>query len=206
MRPRGLPAPPLPAVTFHPRRLPAPRLGPVGFRAPEICVSQIVALSVLGAAPGAPLTGHLHGLVDGHLRASGVPYAILQPTGFMQNLLRDLRGDRFHGSWGESRANHIGAADIAAVAAALLTAPVGPSADRVLTGPGSPTAREIAAAMSAVAGRPITYVDLPVPEMAARPAGEGVPEPWATEPAATQASIGPGWARGGRGSPRPYGT
>ncbi|YCK36816.1 NAD(P)H-binding protein [Actinomadura sp. ATCC 39365] len=173
----------------------AERLNEVIDLAAEAGVAQIVEVSVRDAAPGAALSAGPHGEVDEHLRASGVPHAVLQPTGFMQNLLGEVRGDRFHGSWGTGGMNYIDARDIAAVAAALLTRPVGESGSYLLTGPESPTHEEIAATMTGVLGRPVSYVDLPVPEMAARLAGQGIPEPFATELATTQATLSrTGWA------------
>ncbi|MFI6927665.1 NAD(P)H-binding protein [Nonomuraea spiralis] len=174
----------------------ADRLNEVIDRAAKAGVAQIVSVSVRDAAPGASLSAGPHGEIDEHLRASGVPHAILQPTGFMQNLIGDLRGgDRFHGAWGGGRMNYIDARDIAAVAAALLTRPVGASESYLLTGPESPTHEEIAATMTSVLGRPIAYVDLPVPEMAARLAEQGVPEPFATELATAHATLSEtGWA------------
>lgn len=158
-------------------------------------VAQIVSVSVRDAAVGAPLASGLHAEVDDHLRASGVPHAILQPTGFMQNLVTDLQDDRLHGSWGTGGMNYIDARDIAEVAAALLTRPVGESGTYVLTGPESPTHAEIAATMTEVLGRPIAYVDLPVPEMAARLAAGGLPERFAVELATVQSGLSEtGWA------------
>lgn len=158
-------------------------------------VAQIVMVSVRGAKPGAPLSAGPHGEIDEHLRASGVPYAILQPTGFMQNLIRDLRGDRLYGSWGDSRMNYIDARDVGDVAAALLTGPLDRSQDYLLTGPRSVSHTEIAAEMTAALGRDIRYVDLPVPEMSARLAAAGIPEPYATELPLVQATLaGEGWS------------
>jgi len=152
-------------------------------------VAQIVTVSVRGAKPGNPLSSGMHGEVDEHLRASGVSYAILQPTSFMQNLIRDLRGNRFYGSWGKARMNYIDARDIGAVAAALLTRPIGQSRDYLLTGPQSFSHAEIAAVMTAALGREIRYVDLPVAEMSARLAAEGVPEPYATDLPTVQSTV-----------------
>jgi uncharacterized protein YbjT (DUF2867 family) len=162
-------------------------------------VAQIVAVSVRGAKPGGPLASGPHGEIDEHLRASGVPYAILQPTSFMQNLIRDLNADRLYGSWGNSRMNYIDARDIGDVAAALLTGPLtGPidlSQDYLLTGPQSFSHAEIAVEMTAVLGREIRYVDLPVPEMSARLAAAGIPEPYATDLPAMQAVLADeGWS------------
>jgi NAD(P)H dehydrogenase (quinone) len=158
-------------------------------------VAQIVTVSVRGAKPGNRLSSGVHGQVDEHLRASGVPYAILQAASFMQNLIGDLRGDRFYGSWGDSRMNYIDARDIGDVAAALLTRPIGQSHDYLLTGPQAFSHAEIAAEMTAALGREIRYVDLPVAEMSARLAAEGIPEPYATDLPAIQstAADNTGW-------------
>jgi NAD(P)H dehydrogenase (quinone) len=158
-------------------------------------VAQIVSVSVRDAKPGNKLSSGVHGEVDEHLRASGVPYAILQPTSFMQNLVRDLRADRFYGSYGTSPINYIDARDIGDVAAALLTSPVGESRDYILTGPESPTHDEIAAAMTTVLGRQIRYMDLPVPDLAVRLADEGIPEPYATDLPTVQSTMGANWAQ-----------
>ncbi|WP_248964750.1 SDR family oxidoreductase [Sphaerisporangium perillae] len=158
----------------------------------EAGVAQVVSVSVRGAAPGAPLAGGMHGEVDDHLRASGVPWSILRPVGFMQNLLTDVRDGRIYGSYGQGRVGYIDTRDIADVAAALLTRPVGPDGTYVLTGPDAPTQDEIAAAVSGALGREVRYVDLPVPEMAAHLAGQGIPEPFARDLARLMADTGDG--------------
>ncbi|WP_336208910.1 NAD(P)H-binding protein [Nonomuraea sp. LPB2021202275-12-8] len=152
--------------------------------------AQIVTVSVRGAGPGAPLGGDMHGRIDAHLRSSGVPYAILQPSGFMQNLLTEVRAGRFHGSYGSARINYIDTRDIADVAAAILTRPVAASADHPLTGPESLTHEEIAAAISSAVGGPVSYVDLPVPAMTAHLAASGMPEQFAHALAALMADMG----------------
>ncbi|MEW9551749.1 NAD(P)H-binding protein [Nonomuraea sp. NPDC050783] len=158
-------------------------------------VAQVVTVSVRGARPGRRLGGGMHGEVDAHLRRSGVPYAILQPTGFMQNLPGEIRDGRFHGSYGPKEVNYIDARDIADVAAALLTRPVGASGDHVLTGPESLSHEGIAERVTAALGRPVRYVDLPVPEMAAHLERQGLPSPLAAELAALMAETGDGrWA------------
>ncbi|MET7335543.1 NAD(P)H-binding protein [Nonomuraea sp. NPDC005650] len=155
-------------------------------------VAQVVTVSVRGAAPGAKLGGGMHGEVDAHLRRSGLPWSILQPTGFMQNLPREVCDGRFYGSYGPEPVNYIDTRDIAEVAAALLTRPVGPDADHVLTGPESLSHDQIAEEISAVLGRPVRYVDLPVPEMAAHLERRGVPQPLAGDLAELMASTGDG--------------
>ncbi|QDP96762.1 SDR family NAD(P)-dependent oxidoreductase [Microlunatus elymi] len=163
-------------------------------RARDAGVAQIVSVSVRDAKPGNKLSSGVHGEVDEHLRGSDVPYAIVQPTMFMQNLLRDLRDDRFHGAYGTAPANYIDARDIGDVAAALLTGRVGPSRDYLLTGPQSLTHQEIATAMTVALGREIRYVDLPPSELAQRFRDEGVPEPYATDLPAAQTASPLSWA------------
>ncbi|WP_188193914.1 NmrA family NAD(P)-binding protein [Nonomuraea sp. SYSU D8015] len=155
-------------------------------------VAQVVTVSVRGAKPGQKLGGGMHGEVDAHLRRSGVPWSILQPTGFMQNLPRDVQDGRLFGSYGPKQVNYIDARDIAEVAATLLTQPVGPDSDYVLTGPESLSHDQIAQEISAALGRPVRYVDLPVPEMAAHLERKGFPQPYATDLATLMAETGDG--------------
>ncbi|MDP4507724.1 NAD(P)H-binding protein [Nonomuraea turcica] len=158
-------------------------------------VAQVVTVSVRGASPGEKLGGGMHGEVDAHLRKSGLPWTILQPTGFMQNLPRDVRDGCLYGSYGPKQVNYIDTRDIAEVAAALLTRPVGPDRDHVLTGPESLSHEQIAEAIGAAIGRPVRYVDLPLPEMAAHLEWQGIPQPHAGDLAALMAETGDGrWA------------
>jgi len=156
----------------------------------EAGVAQVVTISVRHARPGGRLGQDLHGRIDEHLRASGLPHVILRPGGFLQNLPAEVRGGRFHGSYGDAKVSYIDARDIAAVAAAVLTAPVGPDAIHTLTGPEPLTHAEIAAAITAETGRQVTYVDHSVPDMAAHLAAQGVPEPVAAELAAMMHEMG----------------
>ncbi|MGR6917209.1 NAD(P)H-binding protein [[Actinomadura] parvosata] len=155
-------------------------------------VAQIVAVSVRGAAPGRRLGMGLHGLVDAHLKESGVPYAILRPSGFMQTLPRDFRDGTMYGAYGSAGVNYIDTRDIADVAAALLTAPVGPGRVYELTGPRSLSHDGIAAEIGKALGRAARYVNLSVPEMAAHLERQGIPQPFAGELAALQAETGDG--------------
>ncbi|WP_283136531.1 NAD(P)H-binding protein [Rhizohabitans arisaemae] len=158
----------------------------------EAGVAQIVTVSVRDAAPGQPLGGGPHGEVDEYLRASGIPWSILQPVGFMQNLLGGIRDDLIHGSYGPGGVGYIDTRDIADVAAALLTRPVGESRNHILTGTAAPTHDELAAEASAALGRTIRYVDLPIPEMAAHLERHGMSADFAGELARGMARVGDG--------------
>ncbi|RUL94385.1 NAD(P)H-binding protein [Verrucosispora sp. FIM060022] len=167
--------------------------------AAEAGVAQLVKISVRGAAPGALLAQGQHGEIDDHLRASGLPYLILQPVGFMQNLLPEVSftdGEgRFYGSYGSGPVGYLDARDIADVAAALLTRPVEANATLTLTGPEAYTHQEVAETMTAVLGRPVHYVDLPVAAMAQRLRAAGLPSAFADDLARLMRDVGDGrWA------------
>lgn len=162
-------------------------------------VAQIVTISVRGAKPGALLGGGLHGEVDDTLRASGIPSTILAPVGFLQNLPAEVsftHGEgTFHGSYGEGPTGYIDARDIAAVAAVLLAGEIGENRTLELTGAVAPTHGDLAAAISAVVGRPVRYVDHTIDEMVLRLVGQGLPEPVAIDLATLMAEVGDGrWA------------
>ncbi|WP_066359876.1 NAD(P)H-binding protein [Herbidospora mongoliensis] len=158
--------------------------------------AQVVTVSVRGVTSGSLLGFGMHGQVDAHLKASGVPWAILAPVGFMQNLAGDVDDEgRFFGSYGRGPVGYIDARDIAAVAAALLTRPVGADATYELTGPSAPTHDEIAAELTRALGRAVSYVDLSADDNAARLEKGGMPAQAAHDLAELMAQIGDGrWA------------
>ncbi|MEU8323549.1 NAD(P)H-binding protein [Nonomuraea sp. NPDC048881] len=164
--------------------------------AAAVGVAQVVTVSVRGVTPGSLLGFGLHGQVDEHLKASGVPWSILAPVGFMQNLAGDVDGEgRIVGSYGRGKVGYIDARDIGAVAAVLLRRPVGADAVYELTGPVAPTHDEIAAELTRALGRDVRYVDLPVEEAAAHLAGRGMPAPAAHDLATLMSQLGDGrWA------------
>ncbi|WP_242909248.1 NAD(P)H-binding protein [Actinomadura terrae] len=160
-------------------------------------VAQVVTVSVLGVTSSSLLGFGMHGQVDEHLKASGVPWTILAPVGFMQNLAGDIDEEgRIFGSYGRGAVGYIDARDIAAVAAALLTRPVGDDAVYDLTGPDAPTRDEIAAELTRALGRTIRYVDLTIKQAAVHLEKRGMPAPAARDLAELMAQIGDGrWAR-----------
>ncbi|WP_433468217.1 NmrA family NAD(P)-binding protein [Spirillospora sp. CA-128828] len=157
---------------------------------------QVVTVSVRGMMSSSLLGFGMHGQVDEHLRASGVPWSILAPVGFMQNLAGDVDEEgRIFGSYGRGRVGYIDARDIAAVAAVLLTRPVGADAAYELTGPAALTHDEVTAELSGALGRPVRYVDLPVEEAAVHLEKRGMPANAARDLAELMSQIGDGrWA------------
>jgi uncharacterized protein YbjT (DUF2867 family) len=142
---------------------------------------RIVKLSALGAEVGSPLAfWDWHGRIEGHLRASGVPAAVLRPSFNMGNLLGAAQEIRHEGALFASaegaRISMIDPRDVAAVAAVALTADGHEGQTYALTGPEAIAYERVAEELSAATGRQVRFVA--VPDEAARQAlvGSGMPE------------------------------
>lgn len=107
--------------------------------------------------------GHAAG--DEHLRKSGLPFTILQPNSYMQNLLWQAGAIKQQGAFylplGEGRQSVVDVADIAAVAVKALTEPGHDRQTYVLSGPEALSGAEQAAIVGAVIGKPVRYVAVP---------------------------------------------
>jgi uncharacterized protein YbjT (DUF2867 family) len=143
-------------------------------------VRQLVKLSVWGAESGAFLFGRLHRAVEKKIIAAGIPYTLLRPTGFMQNMLSSAPTIQAQGAFflpaGEARVSEIDYRDIAKVASVALTEEghLGKAYD--LTGPEAMTNAERAQVLSEVLGRPIAYISPPDADWKATMLGYGMPE------------------------------
>jgi uncharacterized protein YbjT (DUF2867 family) len=130
-------------------------------------IGLLVRSSILGSDPGSPATfARDHGSCDAYLSKSGVPYAIVRPNLFLQNVPEntvpslDAEGN-FYANAGEARISMVDTRDVAAVAAAVLTSS-GREGDAFdVTGPEALSYHDVAAKLSAALGRKITYVDAP---------------------------------------------
>lgn len=150
-------------------------------------VKFLVRMSGAGADVSAPLNaGRWHGEADKLVAESGIPYALIQPTFFMDNLTKfhvpSVRGQgAFYGASGTGKTAYISSADIAAVAAAILLDPdQHVSRTYVLTGPEALSDEEVAALISKVAGREVKYVNLTADALAAGARQSGAPD-WMVE-------------------------
>lgn len=162
----------------------------------EAEVGHVVKLSVWHARDGGRLAEGAHWLVERHLKASGLDWSILRPNGFMQNFLTGAavfteKGDIL-GAYRDSRVSYVDCMDIAACAATLLTGDPRAGETFVLTGPEALTHTEIAAKLSAVAGREIGYVDLPARTFATRLTALGLPTSFAEDVAALFTEVATG--------------
>ena len=140
-------------------------------------VQQVVKLSTSGAdaEPGIQL-GRWHREAEKYLENSGISYTLLRPTSFMQNFI-NYQGhsiqqeDKIYQPVGEGKVGYIDVRDIADVARIVLTEPGHEEKAYELTGPEAISVAQVAATLSEVTGRSITYVD--VPEEATRQAMSG---------------------------------
>jgi len=145
---------------------------------------RIVRLSAFGA-PQSRIISELQKAEEG-LKSLGLPWTILQPTFFMQNVMMAASTVKEEGTiywdWGEGRAGMIDVRDVVDSAVGALTSEddelMGESL--VLTGPKSVGFTEVAEILSRVLGKEVKYV--PVPHEAAGEAmsGMGLPE-WTIE-------------------------
>jgi uncharacterized protein YbjT (DUF2867 family) len=137
-------------------------------------VRRIVRQSLCRADTGRDALSRWHREAEAAVAASGLAYTILRPNSFMQNFVTiygsSIRArDRFRLPLGAAAMSSVDVRDVAAAATAVLMDEV--DADVfTLTGPAALTGAEMAAVLSEVAGRPISYLD--EPEDAGLPPGD----------------------------------
>lgn len=132
-------------------------------------IGRIVKLSARGARLGSRVAfWDWHARIERHLADLDVPAVVLRPGFSMANLLGQLDTVRDHGVLpvpaGDARVAMIDPADVAACATAGLLDAVPPGCYE-LTGAAAIGFAEVAAALTAVVGREVAFVDLP-PEQA----------------------------------------
>ena len=149
--------------------------------AKESGVEYILRSSGMGADnPQAISLGREHRKVELALAESGLAFSLIRPNSFMQNYINftgeTIRaGNAFYLPMGEGRISLIDARDVAEVAAEMLTNSVHVGKVYTLTGPEAIANQQIAAELSEVTGKTVSYID--IPEQTAREAmlGAGMP-------------------------------
>lgn len=141
-------------------------------------VAHLVYTSFYGAAPEATFTlarDHWH--TEEHIRRSGVPFTFLRDN-LYADFMSALVGEDgvIRGPAGDGRAAVVAQDDIADAAVAVLRAP-GSHAGRCyeLTGPEALTLAEVAATITSVTGRSVSYRPETVEEAYASRSGSGAP-------------------------------
>jgi uncharacterized protein YbjT (DUF2867 family) len=135
--------------------------------AKEAGVGLLVRSSIIGADRDSDaefIQAHVES--DRELAASGVPYAIVRPNLFFQNIAESTLpsvdgGGRFYVNAGAARISMVDTDDVAAVARVLLTEPGHEGEAHAVTGPAPVSYQDVASALGDRLGRSITYVDVP---------------------------------------------
>jgi uncharacterized protein YbjT (DUF2867 family) len=130
-------------------------------------VQLLVRSSIIGANRESPAEFiSAHTAADRYLSESGLPYVIIRPNLFLQNIpeqtipVIDPAGN-FYVDAGEARISMVDTRDVAAVAAVALTEPGQAGACYDVTGPEALSYADVAARLSTALGRQISYVDVP---------------------------------------------
>ena len=130
-------------------------------------VQLLVRSSILGAdreTPAEFIAAHTE--CDRYLESSGLPYAIVRPNLFQQNVpestIPSIDGSgAFYADAGQARLSMVDTRDVAAVAAVVLTEPGHAGAAYDVTGPEALSYGDVAAKLTRTLDRPVRYVDAP---------------------------------------------
>jgi uncharacterized protein YbjT (DUF2867 family) len=130
-------------------------------------VRLLVRSSIIGANRESPAEFvNAHTTSDRYLEDSGLPFAILRPNLFLQNVPGSIipsidPSGTFYADAGDARISMVDTRDVAAVAAVVLTEPGHTNTHYDVTGPEALSYADVAAKLTAAMGRPITYVAAP---------------------------------------------
>ncbi|MCW2882429.1 MAG: putative nucleoside-diphosphate sugar epimerase [Sphaerisporangium sp.] len=159
-------------------------------------VSKVVKVSVWHAHQGGRLAEGAHWEIEHYVKASGLGWSMLQPSGFMQNFITGAGAFTADGkivdAYGGAPVSYVDCYDIAACAAALLTGPHGLGETYVLTGPQALTHAEIARDLSAALGRTVGHVEVSPDGLAAALRARGLPATFADDVAALSRQVATG--------------
>ena len=124
---------------------------------------HLVKLSSMDVEQGLAI-GAWHERGEAAIRASGVPFTFVQPTGFMSNLLAWAPSIKAEGvvaaSTGDGRRAFIHSDDIAAVATKVLTTRAYVGESLPITGPEALNFAEVTASIGAAIGKSLTFQPL----------------------------------------------
>ena len=126
-------------------------------------IQHIVRLSIVGADSNSPSRLlRRHGQAEQQLADSGIPFTLLRPNYFMQNLLWYAEDIRTRGVFLASlpeatQHSHVDARDIAALAVVALTETGHEHQTYHITGPEALTYGEMMQRLSRLLGRPVRY-------------------------------------------------
>ena len=144
-------------------------------------IRHLVKFSVMNANANSPLRLlQWHGEAENYLEESRVPYTVLRPNFFMQNMLwfaASIKSDgAFYLPIGKAAVSMVDVRDIAAVAAAALTEAGHEGKTYEITGSQALSFDEVAKKLSVATNKKIAYVDAPPKDFQKSLLGLGQPE------------------------------
>jgi uncharacterized protein YbjT (DUF2867 family) len=144
-------------------------------------VKHLVKLSSYDAREQNIGTGVWHAHGEAAVRASGIPFTFIQPSGFMVNALWWARSIKAEGvvrsATGEGKIPFIHSDDIADVTVRALTAPEYIGVSLPMTGPVALSYAEMAGKIGAAIGKPISYETISDEEARQQQIAWGAPAP-----------------------------
>lgn len=146
-------------------------------------VQLLVRSSIIGADKDSPAEFvAAHTQCDRYLEQSGLPYVIVRPNLFHQNvpesIIPSIGADgNFYLNADEARISMVDTRDVAAVASVVLTEDGHAGGHYDITGPEPLTYHDVASKLSSALGRKITYVDVPDDAVRSTLLGFGL-DPW----------------------------
>jgi len=149
-------------------------------------VQHIVKHSVMGADSRSPVTlFQWHAAVEEKIKASGVPYTLLRPNTFMQNLAKFYgksiaKDGVFYDSLEDGQVSYVDTRDIGAVAAVVLTEDGHEGRTYEITGSEALSNTQIADHLSAVLAKKVTYQSISDETMRQGMLSSGTPD-WAAD-------------------------
>lgn len=131
-------------------------------------VEKVVKLSAEGVGQDSNIQlDRWHREIEEYLAQSGLSYAVLRPSNFMQNFVRNhcatvQQEGKFYLPLSDAQVTFIDVRDIAEAAAILLTTDPAAHAGQAyhLTGPAALTGQQVAEALSEATSHPVTYVPI----------------------------------------------
>lgn len=144
-------------------------------------VEHVVKITSKATADSPILRRRNQAAIEDALIASGLGYTLLRNNAYMQNFLMMApliaRTDGFATATGDGRIGHLDARDVGAVAARIAASPdAHRGATYWPTGPESLSGHEVAAVLSAVLDRPITFTPISYDEQKQAMLRVGLPE------------------------------
>jgi len=127
----------------------------------------IVRLSAVGAASDAPSrNSRAHAETEADLKKSGLPYTILKPHFFMQNIMMAAESIASEGKiympFKDGKLGMVDIRDVADASAVVLTVGGHEGKTYTPTGPKSISISEVSAAFSSTLDKEVNYIDVPV--------------------------------------------